>query len=222
MKTFEPRVDALPPAQRRLWPKLKDTPTFFVLYGGTALALRLGHRESDDFDFFARKPFKPDLLHEKIVYLAGGRLRQLEVNTLSVNVRPSGVQISFFGGLRMGRVDPVGFARGPMIKVASVRDIAGTKLLTVMQRVEAKDYIDIHALLTQARLPLAELLACAKAIYGARFDPLLSMKALSYHDDPELSSLSKGLKKDLIAALKSTDPTRLPVVKPALKPAPKA
>jgi hypothetical protein len=28
----------------------------FVLYGGAAIALRLGHRQSVDFDFFSSRP----------------------------------------------------------------------------------------------------------------------------------------------------------------------
>lgn len=48
---FQPRLDILPPAQRALWDELGGLPHGFVLYGGTALALRLGHRQSIDFDF---------------------------------------------------------------------------------------------------------------------------------------------------------------------------
>ena len=34
----------------------------FVLYGGTAIALYLGHRESVDFDFFTEQTFEPESL----------------------------------------------------------------------------------------------------------------------------------------------------------------
>src|SRR5256885_6089575 len=44
-ETF-PRLEILPPSQRRIWPELCAIPKDFVLYGGTALALHLGHRES--------------------------------------------------------------------------------------------------------------------------------------------------------------------------------
>ena len=49
---FEPRLDMLPSSQLRLWPELNAAPTDFVLYGGTGLALQIGHRSSEDFDFF--------------------------------------------------------------------------------------------------------------------------------------------------------------------------
>lgn len=45
--TFKPRLEILPPGQQRLWPELKPASLLgFVLYGGTAIALRLGHRLS--------------------------------------------------------------------------------------------------------------------------------------------------------------------------------
>jgi hypothetical protein len=50
---FTPRLDILPPAQRTLWPHLIQVPGYFVLYSGTAIALRLGYRQSADFDFFS-------------------------------------------------------------------------------------------------------------------------------------------------------------------------
>ena len=55
--TFEPRLDILPESQRRLWPELDAIPSEFVLYGGTGLALQLGHRASEDFDFFSSAGF---------------------------------------------------------------------------------------------------------------------------------------------------------------------
>jgi len=53
------KPDILPPAQRRLWDTGLGVPRHFVLYGGTALALRLGHRQSVDCDFFSAGDFLP-------------------------------------------------------------------------------------------------------------------------------------------------------------------
>jgi hypothetical protein len=50
--TFSQKLNILPASQRALWKELKATPGNFVLCGGTALALRLGHRVSEDSDFF--------------------------------------------------------------------------------------------------------------------------------------------------------------------------
>ena len=47
---FNPDLSILPLPQLRLWSELDATPETFTLYGGSALALRFGHRSSVDFD----------------------------------------------------------------------------------------------------------------------------------------------------------------------------
>jgi hypothetical protein len=159
---FQPRLDVLPSAQRRLWPELADTPPEFTLYGGTAIALRLGHRPSIDFDWFATESFAPNDLIERVPYLKGAAVRQSSPNTLTATVdRDEPVQVSFFGGLDLGQVAEADIAAGPQIKVGSLIDLAGFKAAVVMRRAELRDYIDVHALMTKANIPLAEMLAAA-------------------------------------------------------------
>lgn len=62
MPIFTPNLGILPPSQLELWPELAATPPHFTMYGGTALALRLGHRTSVDFDFFSAQSFDPERL----------------------------------------------------------------------------------------------------------------------------------------------------------------
>src|SRR5580704_5872851 len=95
---FTPRLDILPAAQRRLWPELKAVPEGFVLYGGTALALHLGHRISEDFDFFGINALDQTRLLENVSFLAGAQIIQQEKNTLTASVDRGGlVKVSFFG-----------------------------------------------------------------------------------------------------------------------------
>ncbi len=217
--TFEPRIDILPAAQLRLWPELSETPNEFTLHGGTAIGLRLAHRPSVDFDFFASAPFAPNDLVEKIPYLRGATVRQSAPNTLTVTIERGGpVQVSFFGGLDLGQVAPADQAIGPGIKVASLIDLAGFKVAVVTQRVELKDYVDVHALLTKGGIALADMLAAAKIIYGARFNPLLALKALAYHNDRALAELSADMRRDLTAAIRATDPQRLPALAAVRQP----
>jgi len=70
--------------------------------------------------------------------------------------------------------------------------------------------MDVHALLTKANIPLADMLVSAAIIYGAEFSPLLSLKALAYHQDAALSKLPINVRQDIIAAVAATDPRRLP------------
>ena len=95
---FTPRLDILPPAQRRLWDELSAVPAAFVLYGGTAVALHLGHRQSVDFDFFGNTPLDPALLVPAIPFLAGAIVTQREPNSFSCTIDRGGVvKLSFFG-----------------------------------------------------------------------------------------------------------------------------
>jgi hypothetical protein len=209
---FKPRLDILPLAQQRLWPELSQTPEEFTLHGGTAIALRLGHRASLDFDFFGSKPFAPNDLMRRIPYLRGAVVLQAAPNTLTATVERDGLaQVSFFGGLDLGQVAPADRAMGPEVKVASLLDLAaGFKVAVVTQRAEVKDYIDVHALLTNAGIPLAHMLTAAIIIYGSEFAPLLALKALAYHQDQALSGLSADIRRELVAAVKATDPRKLP------------
>ncbi|WP_414648654.1 nucleotidyl transferase AbiEii/AbiGii toxin family protein [Edaphobacter sp.] len=63
---FLPKTQHSSSSQRTLWKELKATPNHFVLYGGTALAFRLGHRISEDFDFFTNESFEAQNLLERI------------------------------------------------------------------------------------------------------------------------------------------------------------
>jgi|ERR1700733_748530 len=103
-----PKLEILPHPQRQLWDGLRQTPEEFVLYGGTAVALRLGHRQSEDFDFFSNVSFVPDSLRRRVQYIQGAEVSQSEANTLTVIVQRDGpAKVSFFGGLKLNRVqDP--------------------------------------------------------------------------------------------------------------------
>jgi hypothetical protein len=73
-------MEILPPAQRLVWPDLAAAHRLgFVLYGGTAIALRLGHRSSVDFDFFTADPLKKK--SKALVYFEGGDLENLDWET---------------------------------------------------------------------------------------------------------------------------------------------
>jgi hypothetical protein len=211
--TFSPRLDILPPAQQRLWLELSTTPEQFTLYGGTAIALRLGHRPSVDFDWFSSETFVPSDLLQRVPYLAGAEVRQSAPNTLTVTVDRGGlVQVSFFGAPNLGQVAPAEVAIGPNINVASLIDLAGLKVAVVTQRAELRDYLDVHALLTTAKVPLSDMLASAAIVYGDQFSPLLSLKALAYHEDEALAELSSNMRRDIVAAVSAVDPQRLPVL----------
>jgi hypothetical protein len=209
-----PLLDTLPPSQRRLWSELAVLPPEFVLYGGTALALRLGHRTSEDFDFFSNQSFQPDELERRIPFLAGSSRLQSSPNTLvSLVDRGGPVKVSFFGGLTLRRVQDPEPVEGPGFPVASLLDLSATKVKAVQDRAEAKDYIDLSRLLEEG-VDLATALGAALAVYGRAFNPVLSLKALSYFADGDLASLSDAIRSRLADAVRRVDPNHLPELQP--------
>ncbi len=211
---FTPRVDILPPPQRRLWPELSATPDEFILYGGTAIALRLGHRESVDFDFFAFDAVSMDTLLAEVPYLRGAEVVQSALRPLTCRIERGGpVRVSFFGHLSLGQIAATETAGDVPVRVAALIDLAGTKIAVITQRAEAKDYIDVLSLL-RAGISLPEMLAAGAAIYGAQFNPLIALKAVAYHGDPALAKIPLGIRRDLADAAKSTNPARLPTLNP--------
>jgi hypothetical protein len=194
---FTPQLGILPPPQRSLWHELSETPSEFVLYGGTALALRLGHRHSEDFDFFSNRSFLPESLRKRIQYLQGAEISQIEENTLTAIVDRNGpVKVSFFGGLALNRVYDPDLAIDNKIHVASLLDVAATKLSTIQQRAQARDYEDIAAIVN-AGVSLVQAIGAAGAVYGNAFNGALSLKALTYFSDGDLPNLSPPIQKKL-------------------------
>jgi len=212
MISFQARLDILPEPQKRLWPELRQVPRSFVLYGGTAIALRIGHRPSLDFDFFSSSSFVAEQLISAIPFLADARILQNEAQTLTVSIQRGGlVKISFFGGITLGRVrDPEETSDGVLI-VASLLDLAGLKAAVVQKRAEAKDYVDILALLG-AGIKLPEAMGAAQALYGEQYNPMLTLKALTYFGDGNLHLLTQDQKERLTRAASQPLPD-LPTIK---------
>jgi len=209
-----PRLDILPLPQRRLWSELIDIPTEFTLYGGTAIALHLGHRESVDFDFFGSRPFDVDSLGSCIPFLSEAEIIQRAPNTLTVMVDRGGpVQISFFGVPEINPVSLPHEASGHGLKIASLVDLAGMKVSVVQKRAEAKDYIDLYALICHG-IDLPTALAAGKAIYGRQFNPQITLKALTFFDDGNLDRLSEGMRKDIKRMVDQVDLDKLPTLAP--------
>lgn len=206
-------LDVLPISQRRLWYELIDVPEPFVLYGGTAIALYLGHRESVDFDFFGSEAFDPDDLYRTVPFLADSEVIQKSENTLTCLVDRGGdVQVSFFGLPDIVQIKKPVIADGNGLKVASLIDLAGMKVSVVQKRAEAKDYIDIDAIIQDGVIDLPLALAAGRQIYGRSFNPEITLKALSFFGDGNLNTLPQEVRGRLGQIVRAVDLDRLPVI----------
>lgn len=151
----------------------------FYLSGGTALALHLGHRESEDLDFFTATNFDPAKLQqqlEKITHLSGV---VAEVDTL--NCYADTVKLQFLHYPYKLITTPVIWNH---LSISSVSDIACTKLLTISSRGSKKDFIDLYFILQSFTLP--ELLNLLTHKYReVDYNLLHILKSLVYFDDAD-------------------------------------
>jgi Nucleotidyl transferase AbiEii toxin, Type IV TA system len=217
MDTFTPRLDVLPAAQRQLWPELEPIQQHgYVLYGGTAIALRLGHRQSVDFDFFSAQQVDAQRLRAVLSFVRSATVRQESTNTFEIETA-AGVKVAFFGGLEFGRVGrPQRTADGVMC-VASLDDLMATKVKVILQRSESKDYRDIAAML-RAGVRLEIGLAAAEKMFQPTFPPAESLKALVYFEGGDMARLSVEDRAVLIKAAGCVKSLPAVTISPSLAP----
>jgi hypothetical protein len=211
MHKFTPHYEILLESQRDLWSYLHPFRNEgFALYGGTALALQIGHRKSVDFDFFSSMPLPP----EKMDYLLtlpmieGSLITQRTNNTLSIRTQ-SDVKISFFGDIHFGRIGVPLVSNDDIACVASIQDLFATKLATLMGRIEAKDYRDIAAIIRNGQT-LAYGIGGCMALYGDKIPTVDILKALVYFEGSDLESLTDEEKNLLVNAVNSLDIKNIP------------
>lgn len=208
--TFTPCMDILPDAQKKLWNALRPAAeSGFALYGGTAIALRLGHRFSVDFDFFTDKNLDKAAIAKKFSFYDKSEVIQDSANTLtlSVPVADAGndpVKLSFFGGISFGRVGSPEWTEDGVLQVASLEDLLATKAKVILQRAELKDYQDIAAML-KSGVDLAKGLAASQQMYGNSFQPIISLKAMTYFQDPSLNKLTQKEKHIILQAVENIE-----------------
>lgn len=187
---------------------LQKQPNFlpsFYLSGGTALSLQLGHRESEDLDFFTEQPFQPDILeHQLLTY---GTLSETELLPGTLNTYLNGVKLQFLH-YPYRLIEPLVIWEG--INLSSVVDIACTKLQTVGMRGSKKDFIDLYFLLQ--KFSLETLLAQTKKKYvESDYSETHILKSLVYFEDAESQPMPRmhqdvswnQIKETIISAVKS-------------------
>jgi Nucleotidyl transferase AbiEii toxin, Type IV TA system len=177
----------------------------FYLSGGTALSLLLGHRESEDLDFFSEQSFQPERIEQQL--LSFGKLSDTELTKGTLNTYLAGVKLQFLE-YPYRLLEPLVQWKG--IKLSSVLDIACTKLQTVGMRGSKKDFIDLYFLLQQFTLP--DLLIHTKKKYAeSNYSEPHILKSLVYFDDAQSQPMPRmhidisweKIKASLISKVKS-------------------
>lgn len=129
-------TETLPKATSDVLTKIKDVSLLkkFYLSGETALSLQLGHRESEDLDFFTKEQFDQQLLQQQL--LSHGKLDNTSLEEGTLNTFMDHVKLQFlyypYNLLEQSK-------EWDGVYLSSVIDIACTKLVTVSMRGSKKD-----------------------------------------------------------------------------------
>jgi hypothetical protein len=152
----------------------------WTLAGGTGLAMHLGHRLSEDFDFFKTTAADLNRLLETLRALGPSEVLQEEDRTLTLLLK--GLKLSFFL-IRDPFVFPT--ASYSFFEVADVRDIALMKLVAIANRGSRKDFVDLYCILRRGQ-DLQELFSWLPGKYGkGRVNEYQLLKSLCFFEGAE-------------------------------------
>lgn len=161
----------------------------FYLAGGTGAALQLGHRISEDFDFFTQRRFKTPTLLQRVARVGAAFDLQTEAEGTLVGVLGN-ARVSFFL-YSYPLLKRTQTTQG--IRVASLIDIGLMKLTAVSQRGSRRDFVDLFAICREA-IPLKELLSLLPKKYGGiNYSLPHLLRSLVFFDDAEAEPMPKML-----------------------------
>jgi len=167
----------------------------FYLAGGTALALRFGHRLSVDLDFFSVEPFMPSRIEAELKNLYP-TLRTTSLTEGSICCILDGVKVEAFH-YPSTLLSPVEVIDD--LTLASLPDNAAMKLSALVNRGTKKDFVDIVELLDH--ITLEELLEYYADKYP-QSSTFMALTSLSYFTDAEREADPKFLKNQTWQSVK--------------------
>lgn len=148
------------------------------LGGGTALSLQLGHRISEDIDFFVVEEF------DHLSFETAIKSKSLDTLVLNHSFGHTELIIQSVKVDLIRERIPLQFPPKPIdsqmenLRMADPRDIGRMKILSIGSRGSKKDFVDLYCL-TRKVIPLDSLLTLAmEEDHGVRYSKLLFLKGL--------------------------------------------
>jgi len=181
------KYKAIYPETLELLKKLMKIPGLdnFYLVGGTALALRIGHRISVDLDLFSHVEFSPQELISEIELIGSTKIIGEARNTLNVVI--DGVEVDIIRH-NYPLLEEIEIIDG--LRLISKKDIAAMKLSAIARRGSKKDFYDVYFILQE--FSTEELFEFYKLKYESR-EIFHLVKSLVYFGEADLEPAPKML-----------------------------
>lgn len=161
----------------------------YYLAGGTALALRPGHRTSRDLDWFTAEAVDVARLQKALAAAVPAPTKQGAMGANAIRFYYGGLETSFITYRAMLPSIEVVDVDGVAIPVATIEHIAAMKAAALLGRTEKRDYVDTFAICSLPDWPVRRFLDNAKHHLGIAPDMLI--RAMVYFADVEATEMPK-------------------------------
>lgn len=198
--TLHPHLDRLAPAQRDLWPVLSQVPRDCILYGDTALSLRLDHAPAPpSFEFKTARSFLPHDLVAKTPFLQGAKFLESGPNFLKAQIETlrGPVDLTFEGDCKLREIQAPERTPNNRLAVASLPDLAAVKIIDLPQRDHVRDYQDVAELINKG-ISVEQMTSDATAITRGKFgkeQATAAVKALTDFSGRKVNAIPESTKE---------------------------
>ncbi len=162
----------------------------FSLVGGTALALRYGHRSSVDLDLFFHEKFNHPEIIKALETTFGHRFiykQQHTVFGIFCFIDDIKVDIVHFPHLPIAAIETV-----EKIRMYGSADISAMKIQAILGRAQKKDFLDLHELLQH--YSLQQIMDWHKQKYPSQMLAISIPHAITYFTDADDSETPVSFK----------------------------
>lgn len=172
-------LNILSKEQEELLPFLVQFNKKFVMVGGTAIALQIGHRKSIDFDLFCTKPINKAAIKKAVADIDFSKQLLFEDGD-GIHYIINGVKVTFFyypfnitGVIKIAEY----------IKIPDLLTLGAMKFYALGRRAKWKDYVDIYSLLVNNHITIPKVSAIALQLFKEAYAEKLFRQQLAYFED---------------------------------------
>lgn len=162
----------------------------WFLAGGTGLAIQLGHRVSDDLDFFFPGPFDEGALLEQLVALGKVRVQSRAPGTLHITL--DGWRLSFLKTQAPFLFPGTAYRE---LQLADPRDIAVMKVIAIGGRGSRKDFVDLYFFLKAGGSLESVFDLLRRRFRGLDYNEYHLLRSLVWFEDAETEPLPRMLRQ---------------------------
>ena len=194
------KLDAIPISTKKVFEILSEVKFIsdYSLVGGTALALQIGHRKSEDLDFiFDNETINNAQIKRNINKLFEGNYKIIKDDKdYQIDFVIHNVKVTFFstGAVIIPFRVKEYTTKYKELNIANIDIIAVLKIATISQRNTIRDYYDLYKI-AKNHMPLKDIYSLSKKMLP-HLSPITYSETIIYDADIEEGSISAHLEPD--------------------------